>query len=111
MFSSYEMTEWQAYEEAFGPVNGMWDRETLAQIHELLQTMAYIAGAQAEENPVPQPRTKDRPGSAFGFERDEFGLYSVPPPEAVEKRQDEERAEAGALGALDSYIAEDEKGV
>jgi hypothetical protein len=106
MFSSYEMAEWRAYEMAHGPVDGSWERETLAQMHELLQMNAYIAGAQAEENPVPPPRTKDRPGLAYGFERDQDGLYTVTPPEEVDEQR--EAQSDGGADALNAFFDSEE---
>lgn len=112
MFTSYEMAEWHGYEKAFGPINGLWEHETLAQIHELLQTIAYIGGAQAEDNPIPAPTTKDRPGSAYGFEQDAKGLYTQVPEEALESAE-EAAQEAqgiqteGGFEALDNWIADE----
>lgn len=106
MFTSYEIAEWRAYEQAFGPINGHWQNETLAQIHELMQTMAHMAGARYDENPVPVPRTKDRPGTAYGFERDANGMCTVVPQEVIEVV--EEEASGGGFDALDSFFTAQE---
>lgn len=61
--SSQELTEWQAFEQAFGPVIGReYENETLAAIHEQLQFIARMTGAQfGEDNPVPPPTRWPRP--------------------------------------------------
>lgn len=59
--SSTDITGWMAYEKAFGDIGGIWQMECLAEIHELMQNMIYLQGAQAEKNPVPRPTIKERP--------------------------------------------------
>jgi hypothetical protein len=54
--SSYELTQWDAYERATGPLGGRYSDETLAAIQEQLQLTCYLLGAQWEENPAPQPK-------------------------------------------------------
>lgn len=70
----------------------MWVHETLAQLHELLQSLLHTAGARAEENPFPPPKRYERPGSFF----DE--------PEEQESEDDGDAAELNALP--DSYFEE-----
>ena len=62
---SFELTEWQAYEQAFGPLGNAYSDDVLAAIHEQLQTLNYLTGSQCEENPVPMPRHWPRPPEAF----------------------------------------------
>jgi hypothetical protein len=47
--SSYELTQWDAYERATGPLGGRYSDETLAAIQEQLQLTCYLLGAQGEE--------------------------------------------------------------
>jgi hypothetical protein len=108
MFTSREIAEFRAYEQAYGPIDGSWEKETLAQMHELLQMSAWIAGSEAEENPMPNPRTKGRPGFMYGFEKDENGEYTEAPEEAVEEARVEQSD--GDFNAFDQFfIAEQEK--
>lgn len=102
MFSSYEITEWLAYENAYGPIGDHYLNETLAQMHELMQTMAYLAGAKMEENPVNKPTTHARPGAGYGFERDQYGRYTIVPEEVQEIVEEEESS--GGFEALDAYF-------
>lgn len=67
---SYELTEWKAYEQAFGPLGSAYSEEILAQIHELIQTELYMAGAQVKKNPIPIPKKCPRPMEAFKQEDD-----------------------------------------
>lgn len=66
---SHELTEWVAYEKAFGPLGSRYNDEMLAQQHELLQTLAYLTGAQVtqknQKNPIPSPRHTPRPDEQF----------------------------------------------
>jgi hypothetical protein len=60
--SAMELAEWAAYEHAYGPLDGAWRDEVMAQMHELTQLVAYLSGCQFEENPAPKPRPLQRPG-------------------------------------------------
>lgn len=59
--TSRDIAGWMAYEKAFGDIGGLWTTECLAEMHELLQNMLYVSGAQAEQNPFPKPHMKERP--------------------------------------------------
>lgn len=63
--SSYELTEWMAFEQVNGPIGAKWDREVLAQLHELTQFGNHLLGAQMSDNKhpnqVPKPETIPRP--------------------------------------------------
>jgi hypothetical protein len=59
--SSHEIAEWQAYERAFGPIGSAYGDDVLAAIHEQLQTVCFLLGAQMEENPMPVPQRVKRP--------------------------------------------------
>lgn len=65
--SSYELSQWIAYERASGPLGQIYSQDMLAQIHEQLQAIQYILGAQAagEESPVPIPFKQPRPSDIF----------------------------------------------
>lgn len=58
---SYEVTEWMAYERAFGPIGDMYIHATLSSIQEQLQLVAYLQGGQYSENPAPEPQRWPRP--------------------------------------------------
>ena len=57
---SYELSEWVAYERAFGPLGSEWRDETLASVQEQLQMSNWLYGeAHWEDNPIeiePWPR-------------------------------------------------------
>jgi hypothetical protein len=65
--SSWELSEWEAYEREYGPVNNLFQSEVLAQIHELIQQLNRITGAAHftnkthRKNPVPEPKKVPRP--------------------------------------------------
>lgn len=62
---SMELAEWQAFERALGPIGPEYNQGTLAAIHEQLQAIAWLVGAQFEENPVSEPRSWPRPAELF----------------------------------------------
>jgi hypothetical protein len=72
---SYELSEWVAYERVFGPIGSRYNDEMLAQQHEILQSVAYLLGAQVtpkgQKNPIPIPKHTPRPDEQFVQEKDE----------------------------------------
>lgn len=65
-FDSLELAQWRAYEIALGPIGRQYGDGTLAAIHEQLQAVAYLLGAQAgDDNPVPMPQHFPRPNEVF----------------------------------------------
>lgn len=51
---------------ALGPIGAEYTNGTLAAIHEQLQTIAWVIGAQyGDESPVEQPRHFPRPHEMF----------------------------------------------
>lgn len=62
-----ELSEWEAYEREYGPVNDRWRDEVLAQLHELTQQQMRLLGAahftdkKHRKNPVPEPKRVPRP--------------------------------------------------
>lgn len=58
---SREISEWMAYERAFGPVGDMYLYATLGSIQEQLQLVAYLQGGMYDENPAPTPERWPRP--------------------------------------------------
>lgn len=62
---SRELSEWKAFERAFGPVGNEYRDEALASIQETSYFHAYVSGAQYEENPVPEPKPYLRPPEWF----------------------------------------------
>lgn len=70
--SSYEITEWMAYEKAQGPLLSEYRDDMLASIHEQLQFLCHLYGSQFEENPVDEPVKLPRPNDLYDWvKRDE----------------------------------------
>lgn len=76
---SRELSEWRAFEYVNGFTES-WTQEALSDIHEQLQLIAHVLGAQhiededPETNPIPPPKRYPRRAerrSKFGFEEDE----------------------------------------
>ena len=67
--TAFELSEWEAYERAFGPLGPQYRDNALAEIHEQLQMIAYILGAantgKDQDNPVPEPKQVPRPHEVF----------------------------------------------
>lgn len=64
--SSYELSEWMAYEKAAGPLGRQYSDDMLANIHEILQSLLRLTGAQwGDDNPVPPPLRLKRPLEIF----------------------------------------------
>lgn len=64
--SSWELSEWEAYEREYGPINDRWRDDILALVHEQLQQLNRLTGAahftgKGHRNPVPEPRKVPRP--------------------------------------------------
>lgn len=57
--TSLQIREYMAYEKHAGPIGNAWQRDTLDQMHYVLQWNNYLLGAwvtkEGEKNPVPQP--------------------------------------------------------
>lgn len=79
--SSLELTEWMAFERACGPLGGYYDSDLLAGIHEKLQDILLLTGAQFEENPAPQPQRIKRPNELY-----------LPEEQEEEDEEDEEQS-------------------
>lgn len=71
--SSRELTEWQAYEQATGPLGSRYSDDVLAAIHEQLQISNRMYGEQFEENMVPIPKAVLRPDQVFQPRENEDG--------------------------------------
>lgn len=76
--SAREYKEWEAYERATGPIDSMYDREILAQIHEVIQVNNQLTGAsitkKGKKNPAGKFRKVRRPDEIFlpeGWEEEE----------------------------------------
>lgn len=54
--SSFELSEWFAFEQAFGPLDGLWEGEMLRALH--VQLQATFRGKDDPE-PVPFMERKD----------------------------------------------------
>lgn len=63
--SARQFAEWMAYERAFGPIDGWFSREMLAQLHELIQVNNQLTGAsltkRGRKNPAGKFRKVPRP--------------------------------------------------
>lgn len=76
--SAYEITEWMAYERAFGPLDDGYTWEALAALHEQLQLACRLLGAQFDgENPAPDQQHYPRPSESFVPQEDEAELGEV----------------------------------
>lgn len=65
--SSYELSQWMAFERAHGPIGSEWSDEALAAVQEQLQQLSYLL-SQAKftdkthrKGPVPKPERFPRP--------------------------------------------------
>src|SRR6476660_8801124 len=69
---SAEISEWQAYERAFGPLDRAYGDDMLARIHEQLQMLTHVQGASGagKDNPVPAPKRVPRPPDVFAPDAD-----------------------------------------
>lgn len=65
--SSYELTEWMAYENAFGPLGPEYRDDMLASIHEQLQALRHLMGElwTEKDNPIPVPKKLPRPNDLW----------------------------------------------
>lgn len=63
--SSREIAEWEAYEAVAGPLGHEYSDEMLASIHEQLQTLNRLTGANFEDNPMPEPTKVPRPEDLY----------------------------------------------
>lgn len=69
--SSYELTEWLAYEREGGPIGTAWQDEAMASLHEQFQRLNRLQGAahftdkKHRKNPVPEPKRYPRPYEIF----------------------------------------------
>src|SRR3954471_14457745 len=77
--TSKDLAEWRAFEYLNG-FEDVWTQEALSDIHEQIQNVAHVIGAQnaedEDDNPVPVPRRYPRRyerRSKFRFELDALG--------------------------------------
>jgi hypothetical protein len=54
-----------AYEKAFGPLGPQYSDYVLACIHEQIQFLSHITGAQYQKNPAPEVNHYPRPDEIF----------------------------------------------
>ena len=64
---SRELTEWMAFEKAFGPLGNDYEKEALATIQDSLNALMFLTGqiSYGQKNPVPEPTKFPRPHQAF----------------------------------------------
>jgi hypothetical protein len=58
--SAREYKEWEAYERAVGPLDQQYEREMMAQLHELIQLNNLLTGAQVTKKGKKNPAGKFR---------------------------------------------------
>jgi hypothetical protein len=67
--SAREYKEWEAYERAVGPLDQQYEREMMAQLHELIQLNNLLTGAQVtkkgKKNPAGKFRKVIRPDELY----------------------------------------------
>lgn len=49
---SHEISEWMAFERAFGPLGDEWSNEALAAIYDQLQILCAVMGSDADRVPL-----------------------------------------------------------
>lgn len=63
--SARTFQEWRAFDRAIGSIDGMYDREIMAQLHELLQLNNQLTGAaitkKGKKNPAGKFHSPARP--------------------------------------------------
>lgn len=98
--SSLELTEWAAYERAYGPINDRWRDDVLAMIHEALQQIMRLQGAahftseKRKNNPVPEPKKIPRPWNLYGdVEEEKLEDPTDNIPDGFAIREDENKRE------------------
>lgn len=72
--SSYELSEWRAFERAHGPLGMEYSDSLLAAIHEQQQFGNYINGMGhfgSKKNPAPKPSHYPRPDDVFRPSKEE----------------------------------------
>lgn len=79
--SARQFAEWMSYERAFGPIDGSYSKELMAELHELIQVNNLLTGAsltkKGRKNPagkfrrVPRPWRPDTDGEPEVDEDDE----------------------------------------
>ena len=64
---SYELSEWMAYENAFGPLGNEYRDDMLAAQHEMLQALRHTMGHlwSGEDNEIPEPVKLPRPNDLY----------------------------------------------
>lgn len=70
--SSYELTEWMAFEQAYGPLGSRYNGEMLAAIHEQLQFANKMAGGED----YPEPKQVPRPNEYYIKVEDDEAVYT-----------------------------------
>jgi hypothetical protein len=79
--SAREYKEWEAYERATGPLDSMYEREMLSQLHELIQFNNLLTGASVTKKGGKNPAGKFRRVTR---------AYELWDPESFEEEDEEE---------------------
>ena len=82
--TSKELAEWEAFEIVNGPLGTSYSDDMLAAVHEQLQGLMRLTGAQFEENPAPPVKHVKRP-------------YELSLPEEAEEVMDESEVDPALL--------------
>lgn len=85
--TSYELTEWMAYERHAGPLGAQWANEAIASLHEQLQFLNYMTGQahftdkNDRKGPAPKPSHYPRPSeiASLGKAAEESEEEPLPP--------------------------------
>lgn len=85
--SAREYKEWEAYERAYGPIDGGFERQMLRELHELLQLNNTLTGASLTKKGRKNPAGKFRRAPQPQLLTDP---YFDPEDEAEEPVEDEE---------------------
>lgn len=80
--SAYELTEWEAYERVYGPLDDVYAQNKLADLHELLQ--AILLSLSADEDGKGTVKRQPRPHEVY---------EALVEAQAQEDMTDEEREE------------------
>lgn len=99
--SAREYKEWEAYERAVGPLDSFYEREMLAELHELLQLNNLLTGASVTK------KGKKNPAGKFRKAVRADQLYLPPEDDEDEEEPDDEDYEGEF--ADDDYEDDDEE--
>jgi hypothetical protein len=98
-------SEWEAYERATGPLDSAYEREMMAQLHELIQLNNLLTGAQVTK------KGKKNPAGKFQKVRRPEDIWFPPddePEDDPDEDEDDEYIDGEFVEDYDDYDDEDE---